>query len=145
MILTRVALISSGARGAADMCSDVQISSNVTESAVKNEPSIHHIIIRQLAPWSCQPFLHHGSSLHWLPCGLPFWLRSGSHLVPPAPGSSLHLLLPGSSCLLRGSSLRRGLLDHLPASPLPAPSPPPKPCHMDLLLCFIQFSLSCPI
>ncbi|KAL0170432.1 hypothetical protein M9458_035028, partial [Cirrhinus mrigala] len=72
---------------------------------------LHH---QRLAPWSRQPFLHHGSSLHRLHCGSPSWLWPGSRLAPPAPspscllpGSSLRLIYPSSSCFLHGSSLHR--------------------------------------
>ncbi|KAI2646568.1 FMRFamide-related neuropeptide [Labeo rohita] len=62
----------------------------------------HHLLrLRRSAPWCRQPFLHHGSSLHRLHREVPSWLRSGSHLAPPAPALS---------CLLLGSSLHHHLL-----------------------------------
>ncbi len=71
-----------------------------------------------VSPLSCQPFLHHGSSLRRLHRGSLLWLWPGSHLAPPAP--SLSGLLPGSFlCLISpGSSLHclhHGL--YLPAPP----------------------------
>ncbi|KAI2655727.1 FMRFamide-related peptides type HF-4 [Labeo rohita] len=44
------------------------------------------------APWSRQPFLHHGSSLRRLHRGSSSWLRSGSPSASPAPGPSCFLL-----------------------------------------------------
>ncbi|XP_042568427.1 uncharacterized protein LOC122135046 [Cyprinus carpio] len=41
------------------------------------------LCLRQSAHWSCQPFLHHGSSFHWLHRGPPSWLQPGSCLHPP--------------------------------------------------------------
>ncbi len=78
---------------------------------------LHHLLRRRRsAPWSHQPFLHHGSSLRRLHHGLPSWLWPGSRLAPPAPspsslrpGSSLRPIRPGSYCLLPGSSLRHHL------------------------------------
>ncbi|KAI2659445.1 Titin [Labeo rohita] len=65
-------------------------------------------LLRQLlrlcrsAPWSRQPFLHHGSSLHRLHRGSS-WLRSGSPSASPALGPSC--FLPGSSHLRRPPGL----------------------------------------
>ncbi len=68
----------------------------------------------QSAPWSHQPFFHHGSSLQRLHRGPPSGLWPGSRLASPAqsqnclcPGSSLHLICPGSYCFLPGSFLHR--------------------------------------
>ncbi|KAI2661132.1 Cell surface glycoprotein 1 [Labeo rohita] len=86
--------------------------------------------LRRSAPWSRQPFLHHGSSLRRLHRGSTSWLRSGSLYASPAPGSSCFLL--GSShlrhppglcyvllnCLsghgLLNSPIRHGLLNRPP-------------------------------
>ncbi len=116
----------------------------------------HHLLdCHRSAPWSRQPFLHHGSSLR-LHCGLPSWLRPGSCLAPPAPspscplpGSSLHQLHPGL-CLsssswvsvLRPNLLQLCLPAFLPAVPchhpfstpcvlllIPPPSLPLSLCH----------------
>ncbi|KAI2650613.1 FMRFamide-related peptides type HF-4 [Labeo rohita] len=48
--------------------------------------------LRRSAPWSRQPFLHHGSSLRRLHRGSSSWLRSGSPSASPAPGPSCFLL-----------------------------------------------------
>ncbi len=75
---------------------------------------LHHLLRRhRSAPWSRQPFLHHGSFLRRLHCGPPSWLWPGSRLAPPAPspsclcpGSSLRLIRPGSYCFIPGSFLQ---------------------------------------
>ncbi|KAI2662718.1 FMRFamide-related peptides type HF-4 [Labeo rohita] len=87
----------------------------------------------QSAPWSHQPFLHHGSSLRRLHRGSSSWLRSGSPSASPAPGPSCVLLgsshlrhPPGLCCIslyclsghgLLNSPIRHGLLNCPPTLP----------------------------
>ncbi|KAI2664008.1 Cell surface glycoprotein 1 [Labeo rohita] len=86
--------------------------------------------LRRSAPWSRQPFLHHGSSLRRLHRGSSSWLRSGSLSASPAPVPSCFLLgsshlrhPPGQCCVylnclsghgLLNSPIRHGLLNRPP-------------------------------
>ncbi len=86
----------------------------------------------QSAPWSHQPFLHHGSSLRQLQRGPPSWLWSGSCLAPPALapacrllGSSLWLLLPPSSPPWSSACLPSCLPFAAPSSSSHTPFRPP--------------------
>ncbi|KAI2668447.1 Titin [Labeo rohita] len=83
--------------------------------------------LRRSAPWSRQPFLHHGSSLRRLHRGSSSWLRSGSLSASPAPGPSCFLL--GSSHLRHPPGLCCfPVLSVRPWPPeLPDPPWPPEP------------------
>ncbi len=78
-------------------------------SALRLRPGLlsHLLCHRKSAPWSRQPFLHHGSSLHRLHRGQSPWLGSGASPIFSCSGSTL--APPSVIITLTLSSIRSSL------------------------------------
>ncbi|KAI2653819.1 Cell surface glycoprotein 1 [Labeo rohita] len=113
----------------------------------------------QSAPWSRQPFLHHGSSLHRLHRGSS-WLRSGSPSASPALGpscfllGSFHLRQPPGLCYVDLNCLSGHCLLYRPptlvfffvfCTALVAPIRRGALCYIHVCLCLWFLPLSPPV